>query len=94
MSSLRKYTRAYKFRYNSIFYNHVQIWIRRATRGTIHYYSVVDAIAGLTGSKNPRDYLAPCKEQTDGSGQTSVVDTLSTTAFKGPGRQILPDRQH
>lgn len=26
---MRKYTRAYKFLYNSIFYNHVQIWIRQ-----------------------------------------------------------------
>ena len=31
-------------------------WIRQTVRGKKQYYSVIDAIAGVTGSKNPRDY--------------------------------------
>ena len=38
-------------------------WIRQTTRGKKRYYSVVDAIAGVTGSKNPRDYWYRVKKR-------------------------------
>ena len=38
-------------------------WIRQTTRGKKRYYSVVDAIAGATSSKNPRDYWYRVKKR-------------------------------
>ena len=89
---MRKYTRAYKFRYNSIFYNHVQIWIRQATRGKTRYYSVVDAIAGLAGSKNPRDYWYHVKNRPMGTDRLQLSTLCRQLRLKGPdGKYYLTD---
>lgn len=37
--------------------------IRETTRNRKQYYSVIDAIAGVTGSKNPRDYWYRAKKR-------------------------------
>lgn len=34
----------------------VRSWIRDTIRNGVRYYSVVDAIAGIVDTKNPRDY--------------------------------------
>ena len=38
-------------------------WIRQTARGKKQYYSVIDVIAGVTGSKNPRDYWYRVKKR-------------------------------
>ena len=38
-------------------------WIRQTVKGRKQYYSVIDAIAGVTGSKNPRDYWYRVKKR-------------------------------
>lgn len=43
------------------------------------YFSVIDVVAVLTDSKNPRDYWYRVKKKNDGRRKKSVVDNLSTT---------------
>lgn len=66
-------------------------WIRQTTRGRKQYYSVIDAIAGVTGSKNPRDYWYRVKKRQteDGIDMSTICRQLR---LPGPdGKYYITD---
>ena len=107
MSSLRKYTKTYKFHYRSAFWQPVteessaahsilkwqgtattklasaikefsvkktalNSWLRGTNSGKTRWFSVVDVIAGLTDSKNPRDYWYRMKKRQTAPGEVQL----------------------
>jgi len=67
-------------------------WIRQTTRGKKRYYSVVDAIAGVTGSKNPRDYWYRIKKRQIEQGGLQLSTLCRQLRLEAPdGKYYLTD---
>ena len=67
-------------------------WIRQTTRGKKRYYSVIDAIAGLTGSKKPRDYWYRMKKRQMDQGGLQLSTLCRQLRLKAPdGKYYLTD---
>ena len=67
-------------------------WIRQTTRGKKQYYSVIDAIAGVTGSKNPRDYWYRIKKRQANKGGIDLSTVCRQLRLPGPdGKYYLSD---
>ncbi|HAH30804.1 MAG TPA: hypothetical protein DCL44_00645 [Elusimicrobia bacterium] len=66
-------------------------WIRQTTRGKKRYYSVVDAIEGVTGSKNPRDYWYRVKKRQAENG-VDMSTLCRQLSLPGPdGKYYITD---
>lgn len=66
-------------------------WIRQTARGRKQYYSVIDAIAGVTGSKNPRDYWYRVKKRKMENG-VDISTVCRQLRLPGPdGKYYLTD---
>lgn len=66
-------------------------WIRQTARGKKQYYSVIDAIAGVTGSKNPRDYWYRVKKRQAENG-VDMSTLCRQLRLPGPdGKYYLSD---
>lgn len=66
-------------------------WIRQTTRGKKQYYSVIDAIAGVTGSKNPRDYWYRVKKRQAENG-VDMSTICRQLRLQGPdGKYYITD---
>ncbi|MFH1620038.1 MAG: hypothetical protein ABIG11_09085, partial [bacterium] len=67
-------------------------WIRQTARGKKQYYSVIDAIAGVTGSKNPRDYWYRVKKRMAASSGIELSTVCRQLRLPGPdGKYYLTD---
>lgn len=66
-------------------------WIRQTVKGRKQYYSVIDAIAGVTGSKNPRDYWYRVKKRQMENG-VDISTVCRQLRLPGPdGKYYLTD---
>lgn len=66
-------------------------WIRQTAKGRKQYYSVIDAIAGVTGSKNPRDYWYRVKKRQMENG-VDISTVCRQLRLPGPdGKYYLTD---
>ena len=67
-------------------------WIRQTTRGKKRYYSVIDGIAGVTASKNPRDYWYHVKNRPMGAARLKLSTLCRQLRLKSPdGKYYLTD---
>ena len=67
-------------------------WIRQTAKGRKQYYSVIDAIAGVTGSKNPRDYWYRVKKRQADVNGVDMSTFCRRLRLPGPdGKYYLTD---
>ena len=66
--------------------------IRRTARNRKRYYSVIDIVAGVTGSKNPRDYWYRVKKRRETESNVDLSTLCRRLRLPGPdGKRYFTD---